>query len=199
MTTVRQSSSRAQHAARTRQALVDAALQLYSTQGYDETTTTEIAEAAGVSPRTFFRYFPTKESVLFFGENEFVHSFTGLFLAQPDEASELAAMRDAFVTLAPALLRIRDRITLYRRAVTSSITLRGRETLVHEENTAVIAAAIAQRRGLPVADQHCVSTASIGLLMVERALAVWMAEGSGAQLGDQILEQFQILQDFARD
>src|SRR4051812_31783126 len=68
----RPGSLRAESGARVHQALVDAALELFAAQGYDQTTTTEIAAAAGVSPRTFFRYFPTKERVVFFGEYNFV-------------------------------------------------------------------------------------------------------------------------------
>ncbi|MGP3972109.1 TetR/AcrR family transcriptional regulator [Streptomyces sp. 6N223] len=50
---------------RTRQALVDAAIKLFGTKGYDETTIAELAEAADISPRTFFAYFASKEEVLF--------------------------------------------------------------------------------------------------------------------------------------
>lgn len=50
---------------RTRRALLEAAVELFHTKGYDSTTTAEIAAAAEVSPRTFFSYFPTKEDILF--------------------------------------------------------------------------------------------------------------------------------------
>jgi AcrR family transcriptional regulator len=48
----------------TRRALVDAAVQLFVEQGFDDTTVAQIAEAADVSVRTFFLHFPTKEDVL---------------------------------------------------------------------------------------------------------------------------------------
>jgi AcrR family transcriptional regulator len=48
----------------TRQALVNAAVRLFTEQGYDQTGVADIAEAADVSKRTFFLHFPTKEDVL---------------------------------------------------------------------------------------------------------------------------------------
>lgn len=49
---------------RTRDALVAAAVELFQTQGYEDTTVARIAEAADVSTRTFFLHFPAKEDVL---------------------------------------------------------------------------------------------------------------------------------------
>src|SRR5262249_26446984 len=51
--------------ARTRQALVEAATELFERDGYDETTVADIAAAADVATRTFFSYFPSKEELLF--------------------------------------------------------------------------------------------------------------------------------------
>ena len=66
MTTTR-SSLRERKKERTRQALVDAAISLFSTKGYEETTIAELAAAADVAPRTFFSYFASKEEILFAG------------------------------------------------------------------------------------------------------------------------------------
>ncbi|GAB3422975.1 TetR/AcrR family transcriptional regulator [Flindersiella endophytica] len=50
---------------RTRRALVEAALKLFMTKGYDQTTVAEIAAGADVATKTFFNYFPGKDDVLF--------------------------------------------------------------------------------------------------------------------------------------
>lgn len=58
-------SLREKHATETRQRIVDVATALFLAQGFDATTIDEIAARADVSPRTYFRYFPTKEALLF--------------------------------------------------------------------------------------------------------------------------------------
>ncbi len=80
-------------AARSREALIDAALSRFARDGFDATTTDRIAEEAGVSPRTFFRYFPTKESVVFHRDYGFMRSFAAAYLEQPSTRSDYEALR----------------------------------------------------------------------------------------------------------
>jgi AcrR family transcriptional regulator len=185
-------SPRDEHANRNRNALLEAALNLFSAAGYDETTTDEIAESAGLSPRTFFRYFPTKESVLFFGEYDFINAVSGVYLAQPEDASDFEAMANSFALLAPGLNRIRKRIAQYHEAVASSLVLLGRERRNHEANAETVAKVIAERRRLPTPDSECRLLASVGMLLIERALNEWLAT-PGRALDDLIRQEFAAL------
>jgi AcrR family transcriptional regulator len=185
-------SPRNEHADRTRNSLLEAALNLFSANGYDETTTDQIAESAGLSPRTFFRYFPTKESVLFFGEYDFIDAVSGVYLAQPEEMSDFEAMANSFALLAPGLKRIRKRIAQYHEAVASSLVLLGRERRNHAANTETVAKVIADRRRLPTPDDECRLLASIGMLLMERALNQWLT-APGRNLDDIIRQEFAAL------
>lgn len=185
-------SPRVEHADRVRNGLLEAALDLFSANGYDETTTDQIAESAGVSPRTFFRYFPTKESVLFFGEYDFIDAVSGVYVAQPEELSDFEALANSFALLAPGLKRIRKRIAQYHEAVASSLVLLGRERRNHEANAETVAKVIADRRRLPSPDSECELLASIGMLLVERALNQWLT-APGRALDDLIRQEFAAL------
>ena len=128
---------------RTKRTLQQAALELFAKQGYDDTTTEEIAERADVSPRTFFRYFPTKESVLFVGEYGWLEEFTTEFLSQPRSLTDLGAMCATLVNLSDRLVRSRRALLLYEKAVASSATLRGGIMDHQQEDIAKMAEAIA--------------------------------------------------------
>jgi AcrR family transcriptional regulator len=79
--------------ARTRAAIRQHALRLFNEQGYTATTVEQIADAAEVSPATFFRYFPTKEDVVL--QDDFDILALGEMEAQPPEVGPIAAFRAA--------------------------------------------------------------------------------------------------------
>jgi AcrR family transcriptional regulator len=79
--------------ARTRAAIREHALRLFREQGYDATTVEQIAEAAEVSPSTFFRYFPTKEDVVLQDHMDVL--WLDVFRTQPPDLGPIAALRTA--------------------------------------------------------------------------------------------------------
>jgi AcrR family transcriptional regulator len=79
--------------ARTRAAIQEHALRLFAERGYEATTVGEIAEAAEVSPSTFFRYFPTKEDVVLYDALDPL--LLAALEAQPLNLSPVGAFRAA--------------------------------------------------------------------------------------------------------
>ncbi|UUU21756.1 TetR family transcriptional regulator [Streptomyces sp. DSM 40750] len=80
---------------RTHDALLRAALELFTTQGYEATTVDEIAEAVDVSQRTFFRYFAGKEEAALAVIDLTQEHFLGAVRARPTHEAPLEAMRNA--------------------------------------------------------------------------------------------------------
>src|SRR6185312_10994838 len=75
-----------------RERLVSSALHLFTDQGYDETTVTEIAERAGLTKSTFFRHFPDKREVLAAGQETLSRLLTEGIAAAPEGATPLTAV-----------------------------------------------------------------------------------------------------------
>lgn len=91
------------------------ALRLFREKGYHETTIEQIAEAAEVSPSTFFRYFPTKEDVVI--KDNYDPLFIAAFEKQPPHLSPAQAVRQAVVSgmsdiSADDLMALRERTLL---------------------------------------------------------------------------------------
>jgi AcrR family transcriptional regulator len=83
--------------ARARAEIVAAAHELFLKQGYAETSVEQIAEAAGMAPRTVFRHFPRKEDLVFHRHAEQVGRFAQLLAEQPDDVSPLDALVGALL------------------------------------------------------------------------------------------------------
>lgn len=77
------------------------ALGLFEARGYDDVTTIEIAEAAGISPRTFFRYFPTKLDALFGDVDARTDEFAIALHRQPLDLGLVDALVAAIATTTP--------------------------------------------------------------------------------------------------
>ncbi|MBO3744520.1 TetR family transcriptional regulator [Streptosporangiaceae bacterium NEAU-GS5] len=80
---------------RTRLALIDAALALFLDKGYEATTIDQIAGAVEVSPRTFFRYFASKEEVALAPPADGLEHFLAELSERPDDEPPFAAMANA--------------------------------------------------------------------------------------------------------
>jgi AcrR family transcriptional regulator len=189
---------RAVSTARVREALIDAALELFAHDGFDATHSDRIAERAGVSPRTFFRYFPTKESVVFHRDHWFMRSFAAAYLDQPGELSDYTALRKTFVEEAEGFGALRTRIETYRAAVDSSPVLLGREQEHLAEHAATLSEAIARRRGERAVDDASITLGIIALALYQRALRRWLDGPPARELAALVDDEFARLPSLVR-
>ena len=93
--------------ARTHAAISDAAIALFLEHGFDQVSVAQVAEAAEVSKRTVFAYFPTKEELVIHRLADHETEAARVVRARPPAIGPLAALRDHFM----AGLRDRDPIT----------------------------------------------------------------------------------------
>src|ERR1700760_2075211 len=89
--------------------LEEAALDLFCERGFEETTVADIAERAGLTKRTFFRYFADKREVLFSGSEIFEATVLKGVLDAPADASPLAAVAAGLDASAVVFEQIPDR------------------------------------------------------------------------------------------
>lgn len=80
---------------RTRSALEEAAARLFEERGFDATTVRDIAAAAGVGERTFFRYFPSKEDLVLQQVRDLIPGVMDRVRARPAREKPLTALREA--------------------------------------------------------------------------------------------------------
>lgn len=154
--TVEPTGLRARKKQRTRDALLRVALELFTTQGYEETTVDEIAEAVDVSQRTFFRYFATKEEAAFAVQDLAESHFITALRERPPQEGPFEAMRAAVLgawdTVGEAIEEIVP-VDLYMRSyrmIESTPLLLATHLRRSAEVEETIAQLIAAREGLDV-------------------------------------------------
>jgi AcrR family transcriptional regulator len=160
---------------RTRQALRQAALELFQERGFEATTIADITAAADVAPRTFFSYFPTKEDVVLDeGPQRFDQLLQQTLRQRPHGEPLLAAFRRAALQIAADMQTQSDQQQALARIVgsTPAIQARIRERMGQWEEQ--LAAMIAQERNAPPddLDAHVVAAALVGVLRSVQRVAV---------------------------
>jgi AcrR family transcriptional regulator len=161
---------------RTRQAIQEAALELIKKHGYDATTCEQVAAAAGVSPATFFRYFPTKEDVVL--QDDYDPLMSQLVATRPAEEPPVTAVRRA---LADALGGLDDeewRVVRERSQLLQSVpALRARSLEQLMAARAALAEALAPRmhKGESDLEVSAIAAACAGAMAV--AVEHWTDHG----------------------
>ena len=193
---------------RTRATLIDAAMELCLKQGYEQTTVEQIAAAADVSPRTFSRYFATKDAVFMTLIADYVEEVVGELEAVPFDVGPLEAMRTAHVAVLtrvasrPLAGRLtNDRIVLMLRVINTSDSLRQAAFDFKHDPTQVL---IAKRMGLQVGDRKVRLLSAIFSATIVTACGDLVADVDGAPLGpnvmiDRLGEAFAQVAEFTAD
>jgi len=160
--------------------LQQAALDLFAERGFEQTTVAELAQRAGVTERTFFRYFSDKREVLFSGEAELRSAFVDAGAGAPRDATPgdvMIAALDAVATFFPAERRAfaRQRHAVIR----ANASLQERELLKLAGLASALADAL-HARGVRGPAASLTGEAAIAVFKV--AFAQWIADPDGRDL-----------------
>jgi AcrR family transcriptional regulator len=153
------------------QRLVVAAVDLFTEQGYDATTVAQIAERAGVTKSTFFRYFADKRELLVAGQETLSRLLADGITEAPAGASPLeavaAGLERVSSAMGPANRELGPRI---KAAVAANTELQERDALKRVGLAAAMTAALVAR-GVPDATAHLAG--ELGVLAFKRGFTEW--------------------------
>lgn len=181
--------------ARTRQALEDAALRLFLERGFAATTVEDVAAAAGVSPRTFFRYFPTKEDVVFGDWERQLEVWDEALRAGPPGETLGAAVRRATLVVARHFLARPRSFEVRFRLLGEEPTLARRQLAFEAFAQRRAAAAIAGVLGVDAADARPAVLAATVMAAVFAATRAWFLEGRPDGLEELVLQTYDVIED----
>lgn len=164
-----------------------AAIELFSENGYEQTTVADIASRAGLTERTFFRHYADKREVLFAGTSGFRTTFLSAVAAAPASATPLEAVTSGAKAAGAGLEehRGRDFARVRQRIIVANPELRERELIKLAGVTAEMATALRERG---VEEPAASLTAELGMAAFRVAFERWVADGEQRRLSELIDE-----------
>jgi AcrR family transcriptional regulator len=171
--------------------LIKAAIALFAEQGYDETTVAQISETAGLTKRTFFRYFADKREVLFNGSDELTQRWIEGIEATPADASPMAAV-NAGLDLVADLFADRQPLARLRSQIILANPLLQERELIKLQSLADSISAALRKRG--VSDNAATLAAQAGVTIFHVGFARWLKQDDAAafrRLMDESLDELR--------
>jgi AcrR family transcriptional regulator len=177
---------------RTRRLLGDVALDLFETHGFDRTTVDDIAAAADVSPRTFFRYFAAKDEAVFDRATDVEQHFRALLAARPTDEPLLESLKEIGRDLLSHELVDEARVRRVLTLVHVEPALRGRYDGLMAIIEAELTTWAADRLGVAPTDLRPRLLAAAVLAARRVATEVWL-ESPDTDLADQVGRAIDLL------
>ena len=162
-----------------RERIVLSAVDLFTEQGYDETTVAQIAERAGVTKSTFFRYFPDKRDVLTAGQETLSRLLAEGIAEAAEGAPPLDAVASGLVRVSAAMGPMnRELAPRLEAAVAANAELQERYALKNVGLAAAMTSALVAR-GVPEPTAHV--AAELGVLAFKLGFSAWSETQPGSK------------------
>jgi len=177
-----------------RRALEDTAARLFLSKGYEATTVAEIADATDLSPRTFFRYFGSKEDVLFSRSGDHLLAVGDALAGRPADEPDRLSLEHVLIEFGTYLDRSSDRVLPAAQLIARTPELRARRAEEYMEWVRGLAHALAARAGKssPELREEVLVSAALGAF--QAAFDNWTQDPEGRALSSVVREAFEILQ-----
>ena len=186
---VRQPGLREEKRLRTQRAIREAALTLFTEQGYDDTTVEQITELSGVGQRTFFRYFPGKADVVLNFQDVLLRALWEAVVRRPPEESDLLAIRNAIKQV--WLVEFDKELTAsHTKIIAYSPQLHRLSHNIGRGWAIGIGKALALRHGNDRPPEELALRARVALTVFSQAVGAWIAGNCHNDLGDVIDEHY---------
>lgn len=169
--------------------IAETGLRLFGEHGYEATTLDAIAEAAGISRRTFFSYFKSKEEILLEWQMRgFSTQLREAVLAQPAGRAPIVVVRDAMLQLA-AGIRTQEFISI-DRVMRTSETLKARKQASYGLQEQALHAALVERWPDPARSHALRLVAMVSLGAMRLAIEAWIQAGGDQGAGPFLEDAF---------
>lgn len=163
--------------------LRDAAMELFQERGYDRTTVEEISARAGLTERTFFRYFSDKREVLFSGSKDLEALIIGAIAAAPKAMAPIDVVAAALEATSPGFEERRAHARKRQPLIVAHAELRERE-LIKLASLASAMAESLQGRGVDKTVAHLVAEA--GIAIFKSAFERWVEDTKNHELAHHV-------------
>ncbi|MEV0782605.1 TetR family transcriptional regulator [Streptomyces sp. NPDC050423] len=176
----------------TRQAVHEAALRLTVEHGFDQVTVEAVADAAGISRRTFSNYFTGKEDALLYGEEQQIGDLVRAVRERPAEESAWTALRATATQFAERLAPPEREWAVRTRLAMRHPSLLARQLANHAALERDLAEAVAARRGHSTCPVRPLVLAAAFLSSIRIAMRMWIEEDLArepAEVIDEILDE----------
>jgi AcrR family transcriptional regulator len=160
--------------------IAEVAFKVFAERGFDQVTATEVAEAAGISRASFFRYFESKEDAVFVVQEELGVDVAAALSARPDGEDAWTALRRAMDTASRTYQRDPDEMLARLRLIRCTPDLRSHQLDRLDEWKEAIGAALAQRLGMSADDIGIEALVGAALGAFDVALTHW-SQSDGAE------------------
>ncbi len=183
-----------QKAANARERFEGAALALFQERGYARTTVPEIAAQAGLTERTFYRYFADKTEVLFWRAGELEAQMVGAIALAPAAAAPLDVLLAGFEAIGGFFDATRAEVSARHALVAAHPEFKARDMLKKQELTVAMDGAL-RARGIGEAQARIAS--EVGMTIWRVALDRWTGDQTGARFFSHVHQAYDQLRTFA--